>query len=93
MDFNDGTGYFYGEESIPEIWEEIPIVEEDIFQGYTEEEEPISIKKAVKKEGLEELTLSELDIEQSVFQGMAVSASGLIISLLVVGIISIMRKG
>lgn len=93
MEFNDGTGYFYGEESIPEIWEEIPIVEEDIFQGYTEEEEPISIKKAVKKEGLEELTLSELDIEQSVFQGMAVSASGLIISLLVVGIISIMRKG
>lgn len=93
MEFNDGTGYFYGEESIPEIWEEIPIVEEDIFQGYTEEEEPISIKKAVRKEGLEELTLSELDIEQSVFQGMAVSASGLIISLLVVGIISIMRKG
>lgn len=93
MEFNDGTGYFYGEESIPEIWEEIPIVEEDIFQGFTEEEEPISIKKAVKKEGLEELTLSELDIEQSVFQGMAVSASGLIISLLVVGIISIMRKG
>lgn len=93
MEFNDGTGYFYGEESIPEIWEEIPIVEEDIFQGYTEEEEPISIKKAVSKEGLEELTLSELDIEQSVFQGMAVSASGLIISLLVVGIISIMRKG
>lgn len=93
MEFSDGTGYFYGEESIPEIWEEIPIVEEDIFQGYTEEEEPISIKKAVKKEGLEELTLSELDIEQSVFQGMAVSASGLIISLLVVGIISIMRKG
>lgn len=93
MEFNDGTGYFYGEESIPEIWEEIPIVEEDIFQGYTEEEEPISIKKAVKKEGLKELTLSELDIEQSVFQGMAVSASGLIISLLVVGIISIMRKG
>lgn len=93
MDFNDGTGYFYGEESIPEIWEEIHIVEEDIFQGYTEEEEPISIKKAVRKEGLEELTLSELDIEQSVFQGMAVSASGLIISLLVVGIISIMRKG
>lgn len=93
MEFNDGTGYFYGEESIPEIWEEIPIVEEDIFQGYTEEEEPISIKKAVSKEGLKELTLSELDIEQSVFQGMAVSASGLIISLLVVGIISIMRKG
>lgn len=54
MEFNDGTGYFYGEESIPEIWEEIPIVEEDIFQGYTEEEEPISIKKAVRKEGQQE---------------------------------------